>query len=118
MFAFGPPAFIKAAITLTPSPENKLRISREKIVTRYSTSKHKNPVFGGTAVVHPDRVGKCASPVLISATFLAPVSGGGVVVGDGAWVQVVNPMHASAMITPTRVFVRFIRSPFSGWSPH
>ena len=39
MFAFGPPAFIKAAITLTPSPENKLRISRGKIVTRYTDLK-------------------------------------------------------------------------------
>ena len=35
MFALGAPAFFKAAITLTASPENKLRISGGKIVTRY-----------------------------------------------------------------------------------
>jgi CRISPR/Cas system endoribonuclease Cas6 (RAMP superfamily) len=35
LFGFGAPAFFKAAITVTLSPENKLRISRGKIVTRY-----------------------------------------------------------------------------------
>ena len=36
LFGFGAPAFFKAAITVTLSPENKLRISRGKIVTRYT----------------------------------------------------------------------------------
>src|SRR5665213_174477 len=36
LFAFATPAFIKAAITLTLSPENKLTISRGRIVTRYN----------------------------------------------------------------------------------
>ena len=36
LFGFGAPAFFKAAITVTLSPENKLRISRGKIVTRYN----------------------------------------------------------------------------------
>ena len=37
LFGFGAPAFFKAAITVTLSPENKLRISRGKIVTRYNS---------------------------------------------------------------------------------
>jgi hypothetical protein len=39
LFAFAAPAFIKAAITLALSPENKLRIPRGTIVTRYRGDK-------------------------------------------------------------------------------